>query len=219
MKREWIKAAFILFFILIFSSCATTSKEEKAEKGKEDKPQIKQVKVDSAEDFYNKGMDEFKKGDFDEAVSDFKTAVKMDDKHYKAYYALGQTYEKLNKDKEAEESYEQAIKIKSDYLPALEGLGLVCFKQKKYLQAEKGLKPARALGSKNPEIYYAFGEIEQRENECKFAQILFKQALSLNPDYQAARNGLAAAEQACKQKQQRQQQPQQQQRTTTPPRY
>lgn len=72
------------------------------------------------------------------------------------------------------------------------------------------------LNSQVPEIYYAFGEIEQRENECKFAQILFKQALKLNPDYLAAKNGLAAAEAACRQKQQRQQ-PQQPQRSTTPP--
>jgi Tfp pilus assembly protein PilF len=213
MKREWIKVFFVLFFALIFCSCATTSKEEK---GKEEKPAAVKAKEETAEDFYNKGQEELKKGNLEEAITDFRTAGKMDDKFYRAFYALGQTYEKLNKDKEAEEAYVAAIKIKSDYLPALEAFGLLCFRQKRYLDAEKGLKPARTLGSKNAEIYYAFGEIEQRENECKFAQILFKQALNLNPDHLAARNGLKAAEQSCRQKQQRQQQ--QQPRTTTPTR-
>jgi Tfp pilus assembly protein PilF len=189
MKRGWTKIALLLFLILMVCSCATATKEEKSDK------------MDSAEDFYHKGMKEFKEGDFEDAIIEFKKAVAMDGKYFKAYYALGQSYEKKNMAKEAEEAYEEAVKIQPKNLAAREALGLNCFHQKKYDEAEHNLKEARTLGSKIPEVYYCLGEIEQREHSCKTAIISFRQALKLDPDYMAARNGLKAAEEACRQKQ------------------
>ena len=189
MKRGWTKIALLLFLILMVCSCATTTKEEKS------------GKMDSAEDYYHKGMKEFKEGDFEEAIIEFKKAVAMDGKYFNAYYALGQSYEKKNKAKEAEDAYEEAVKIQPKNLSAREALGLNCFHQKKFKEAEHHLKEARRLGSKIPEVYYCLGEIEQREHACKTAIIAFRQALKLDPDYMAARNGLKAAEEACRQKQ------------------
>jgi len=189
MKKGWIKIALLLFLILMVCSCATATKEKKSDK------------MDSAEDYYHKGMKEFKDGDFEEAVIEFKKAVAMDGKYFKAYYALGQSYEKKNKAKEAEDAYEEAVKIQPKNLSAREALGLNCFHQKKFDEAEKNLKEARTLGSKMPEVYYCLGEIEQREHSCKTAIIAFRQALKLDPDYMAARNGLKAAEETCRQKQ------------------
>ncbi len=122
-------------------------------------------------------------------------------KDYQAYYALGRSYEKLNKSNEAEAAYEEAVKIKSDYLPAREALGLLYFHQMKFKEAEPHLKEARTLGSEVAEVYYGLGEIEQRENACVTAIIGYRQALKLNPDYLAARNGLKVAEDNCRQKQ------------------
>jgi Tfp pilus assembly protein PilF len=149
-------------------------------------------------------MKEYKEGDYQEATVEFKKAVEKDGRYFKAYYALGQSYEKLKKAKEAEEAYEEALKIDPKSLPAREALGLNYFHQKKYGDAEKHLKEARTLGSKKAEVYYCLGEIEQREHACKTAIIAYRQALKLNPDYMAARNGLKAAEEACRQKQQQQ---------------
>jgi len=193
MKREWLKCSVLLFVMLFACSCATTSKEEKA-------------KEDSAEDFYHKGMKEFKEGDFEDAVIEFKKAVAKDGKYFNAYYALGQSYEKQNKAKEAEDAYGEAVKIEPKNLSAREALGLNRFHQKKFDASEDHLKEARTLGSKLPEVYYCLGEIEQREHFCKTAIIAFKQALALDPDYMPARNGLKAAEDACRQKQPLQQQ-------------
>lgn len=185
-----MKAAVLMVLVLWGCSCATTSKEEK-------KPE----KV-SAEDYYNKGMKEFKEGDYLDATVEFKKAVEIDGKYFKAYYALGQSYEKLKKAKEAEEAFEEALKIEPKNLSARESLGLNYFHQKKFDEAEKHLKEARTLGSKVAEVYYCLGEIEQREHACKTAIIAFKQALKLDPDYMPARNGLKAAEEACRKRQQ-----------------
>jgi Tfp pilus assembly protein PilF len=204
MKREWMKVAVLSVLVLLAYSCASMSKKE-----------IKSEK-ESAEDYYHKGMKEYKEGDYEEATAAFKKAVEIDGKYFKAYYALGQSYEKRNKTKEAEEAYEEALKIDSKSLPVREALGLNYFRQKKYGEAEKHLKEARALGSKKAEVHYCLGEIEQREHSCKTAIVAFKQALKLDPDYMAARNGLKAAEEACRQKQKQQTPAAPQQKTIQP---
>ena len=107
----------------------------------------------------------------------------------------------MNKAKEAETAFEEAVKIEPNNLPAREALGLNRFHQKKFDASENHLKIARTLGSKIPEIYYCLGEIEQREHFCKTAIIAYKQALALDPDYLPARNGLKAAEADCRKKQ------------------
>lgn len=224
MKTRWIKTAFLLFLILIFCSCATAPKEEKSDKAileKSDEKKIekseeksldksdakairkmaKEIARDRSEDFFQKGMTEFNEGDFKDAVIAFKKAVDENPKDYMSYYALGQSYEKLNKTNEAEAAYEEVVKIKSDYLPAREALGLLYFHQKKIQEAEMHLKEARTLKSEVAEVYYCLGEIEQRENACATAIIAYKQALKLDPNYLAARNGLKVEEEACRQKQ------------------
>lgn len=204
MKREWMKVAVLSVLVLLAYSCASMSKKE-----------IKSEK-ENAEDYYHKGMKEFKEGDYEEAIVAFKKAVELNDKYFKAYYALGQSYEKRNKTKEAEEAYEEALKIDPKSLSAREALGLNYFHQKKFDNAEKHLKEARTLGSKKAEVYYCLGEIEQREHACKTAIVAFKQALKLDPDYMAARNGLKAAEEACRQKQKQQTPAAPQQKTIQP---
>jgi tetratricopeptide (TPR) repeat protein len=219
MKRGWMKCAILLFVMLFACSCATTSKEEKKEevkvkeeKVKEDKvkkEEVKEVKAkeEKAEDFYLKGIQEFKEGDFEDSIVQFKKAIEKNKRYFNAYYALGQSYEKLNKDMDAEEAYLEAVRIEPGNLSAREALGLTRFHQKKFAASEDQLKEARTLGSKLPEIYYCLGEIEQREHFCKTAIIAYKQALALDPDYMPARNGLKAAEAACKQKKPTQKRP------------
>jgi tetratricopeptide (TPR) repeat protein len=224
MKTRWIKTAFLLFLMLMVCSCATAPKEEKSDKAileKSDEKKIekseeksldkndakairkmaKEIAKDRSADFYQTGMTEFNEGDFKDAVIAFKKAVDENPKDYMSYYALGQSYEKLNKAKEATEAYEETVKIKADYLPAREALGLLYFHQKKIQEAEPHLKGARKLKSEMAEVYYCLGEIEQREHACKTAIIAYKQALKLDPDYVAARNGLKIAEEACRKKQ------------------
>jgi tetratricopeptide (TPR) repeat protein len=229
MKNKWTKTAFLIILIMMVGSCATSSKEEKSEKDSPKKKEVlqesdgkniektdekkledgeakairkmaKEIAKDRGADFYQTGMTEFNKGDFEDAVEAFIKAVEENPKDYKSYYGLGRSYEKLNRAEEAIASHETAVKINPNYLPAREAAGLLYFQQKKFQEAEAHLKEARTLKSQVAEIYYGIGEIEQREKACKTAMIAYKQALKLNPDYVAAHNGLKAAEAACRKK-------------------
>ncbi len=231
MKKRWTKTMFLIILMLMAYTCATGPKEEKSDKvalpqsdekkiekadektgGKDldanEKKAIRkmarEIAKDRGADFYQTGLDQFNKGDVADAVEAFKKAVNENPKDFRSYHALGRSYEKLTRPEEAIVSYEAALKIKPDYLPAREAAGLLFFQQKKFQEAEPHLKIARTLGSKVAEVYYSLGEIQQRENTCKPAIVAFKQALTLNPDYVAARNGLEAAKAACKKKQPKQ---------------
>lgn len=229
MEKKWTKTALLIMLLLLVGSCVTAPNKEKSKNGSPEKKEVlqksdqgkiektdvksleqneakairkmaKEIAKDRGADFYQNGMAEYNKGDFGDAVESFKKAVNENPKDYQSYYALGRSYEKLAKPAEAITSYEAVIKIKPDYLPAREAAGLLYFQQKKFQEAEGHLKLAGTLGSKTAEVYYCLGEIEQREKACKNAIIAYKEALKLNPDYVAARNGLKAAEAACRKK-------------------
>jgi tetratricopeptide (TPR) repeat protein len=175
-----------------------TDKKDKVEKaGKSDTAPKEKNRAD---DYYRDGLEDYKKGEFKEAIEEFKKAIEKDSKHLLAYYGLGLTYESLKRTKEAEESYEEAIRIDPKHLPSREALGLAYFKMDKYKNAEPHLKAARTLDSKVPEVYFALGEIEQKEKACRTAIIAYKQALKLNPNYLEAHNALKIAEADCRKK-------------------
>ena len=123
-----MKIAVLSVLVLFACSCASMSKKE-----------IKSEK-ESAEDYYHKGMKEYKEGDYEDATVAFKKAVEIDGKYFKAYYALGQSYEKRNKTKEAEEAYEEALKIDPKSLPVREALGTELFSPKKIWRGGKTFK-------------------------------------------------------------------------------
>lgn len=229
MKTKWSKAAFIVLLALAMACCTTALKEEQSDKGipeknenlqKEDETKTekldlgrldrsdektirkmaKEITRERGEDFFLTGINEYNKGDFEDAVEAFSKAVNEDPKDFRSYFFLGQSHEKLNQAKEAAEAYLEAIKIRSNYLPAQEAVGLVYFQQRQFKEAETHLREAQKLGSKIAEVYYGLGEIEQRKDSCETAIIAYEQALRLNPDYLAARNGLKVAKYACRQK-------------------
>ena len=184
------------------------SKKDKADKRDKDDMKDKDNKEDKpykessyrADDFYRKGLEEYKRGEFKNAADEFKKTIEKDGNHLLAYYALGLSYESLKRIKNAEEAYEEAVRIDPKHLPSREALGLLCFQMEKHQKAELHLKVARTLDSKVPEVYFALGEIEQMEKSCRTAIIAYKQALKLNPNYLEARNALKIAEADCRKK-------------------
>ena len=60
---------------------------------------------------YNKGRNQILQKKYNEAITSFKEAIKVDAKFYKAYYMLGYTYKKLGKLTQATDSYKKAIEI------------------------------------------------------------------------------------------------------------
>lgn len=149
------------------------------------------------EHFFKEGMEDFRKGEFREAIEHFEHAIQMRPGYVEAYYFMGQAYENLHKDDPAEKAYKNAVSYDQRYLPAREALGLLEFEDKEYKEAEKQLEAAIGLGSTNAHVFYAAGRIDLSEKECRKAIKKLKEALRLDPDFHDAREWLDKAEDRC----------------------
>lgn len=62
---------------------------------------------------------------YDEAISMFQKAIKIDESYAKAHYALGMMYSSKGMDDEANAAYNRAIKINPDYEAELKKVGVI----------------------------------------------------------------------------------------------
>ena len=153
----------------------------------------------SAQDHFNWGLNAFRMGQFDNAISEFQQALAMDPGFADAYFYLGQTYEKKNMTADAERAYMDAIRANARHLKSREALGILLYKSGRAGAAKEQLEQARALFSIMPEVYFYLGEIYRAENRCLDALAAYERALQLNSSYVEARNALDVTKKTCRQ--------------------
>lgn len=86
---------------------------------------------------------------FEEAVKAYKKWIAKNPKDDNAYYYLGRTYAKLMQDDDAEEAFQEAVKLKPDDSEYQTELGSILIKLAKYGEAIKPLKKAIELDESN----------------------------------------------------------------------
>lgn len=86
---------------------------------------------------------------FDNAAKAYEKLIKKDPKNDNAYFNLGRSYNKLNKDPEAEKALRQAVKLKPDDSEYQTELGAILIKLAKYDDAEVILKKALEVDPDN----------------------------------------------------------------------
>jgi protein O-GlcNAc transferase len=69
-------------------------------------------------------------------------------------------------------------------------LGILYFEQKDFHKAEKIIKKALALRSKDGEIYYNLGNLFKEQNSLRKAEKTFRHALKIAPESPDLHNGL-----------------------------
>jgi len=107
----------------------------------------------SAQDWYNAGYSESDAGRYEQAVSDFKTAISLRPDYAEAYNMLGFCSRKLGNVDEAFTYYDKALKLKPNFPEAREYYGEAYLQQgnlakavQQYIVLEKsGSKEAREL--------------------------------------------------------------------------
>lgn len=86
---------------------------------------------------------------FGDAVKAYKKWIAKNPKDDNAYYYLGRTYAKLTQDDDAEEAFQEAVKLKPDDSEYQTELGAILIKLAKYNEAIKPLKKAIDLDAAN----------------------------------------------------------------------
>lgn len=147
--------------------------------------------------YYQQGIGYFQQEQWAHAQASFQYAVDMDPNYVEAWYHLALTYHKQNMLRNAEEAAKRAAVINPRFLPAREFLGMIYFQRPDFLAAKMELEAARALGSRDPNVFVALGEIYLSENRCKDALDALNHAMALDPGNVRGRDALAKAKAKC----------------------
>ena len=125
------------------------------------------------------------------AVFDFKHAIELDpNKSFVSWNNLGKLYYQQQEYLQAIEAYNQALAIKSDYLPALIGLGNVQKSSRQYTQAVNSYDLALEINPKYLEAWYGKGSVAEYLGKFESAQEYYQKASDLKPDWEAAKAAL-----------------------------
>lgn len=132
---------------------------------------------------------------FDRAIFDFKRAIELDlNRSYVPWNNLGKLYYQQQEFPQAVEAYNEALAIKSDYLPALIGLGNVQKSSKLYQQAMNSYDQALAINPDYHEAWYGKGSVAEYLKQYQNAREYYQKALELKPDWETATRSLARVE-------------------------
>ncbi len=106
---------------------------------------------------YNRGAEEFKKKNYDEAIARFKLAVEIDEKFYRAWAFLAMAQAAAGKIDDAIESYRKCIDVEPTYHKAYNNIGEL-YRRKGLLDyATMVFKMATELDPAHAHYFYNLG--------------------------------------------------------------
>lgn len=136
--------------------------------------------------FNNRGLAYSSKGDYDKAIADFLSAIKINPKCAEAYYNLGLAHSLTKQYDQAIENYSQAIKIYPNYAAAFNNRGLAYNHKQSYDLAVADFDRALQIRPDFAEAFYNRGLTYCYKKEYDRAVPEFDQALRIKPAYTEA---------------------------------
>ena len=131
--RFWIILPIVLFFLL---SCATTGQ--------------KQTESSDPKFYNNRGIDYGKKGQYDQAISDYTKAIDLNPRDDVAYYNRGVAHAAKGQYDQSIFDCSKAVEINPNFAEAYLGRAVAYYFRKKYDRSWEDIKRAEALGYKIP---------------------------------------------------------------------
>jgi len=113
---------------------------------------------EKARSHYSNGIEESKKGNRQAAIEEFKQAIAEHPSFTLAFNELGVQYLKLNRVEEADQAFQNALKIDPDSFPALTNRGLANIMMKRYGEAVPILRKALKKNDQSAVCHYLLGQ-------------------------------------------------------------
>ncbi len=127
------KSALLYFFLFLFISIGSiVAQDMNAEAGK----------------LYNEGNKLFKAGNYDGALQQYEAALKIE-KDYRIYYQRGLALKSLGNLEQAKTSFQESIKLKSDFEGGYNALGGVYFSMGNYEEAVNNFEKVLEFSKNN----------------------------------------------------------------------
>ena len=143
---------------------------------------------------YNNGLDLARKGDFKSAVTYFEKAIQADDMFAQAYYMLGVSQKRLNKNTEAINSFKKAIEVDKKFEGAYIALGNLQASMDSYESAINSFNAVLAFNNKSAKAYYGVGNVFYKQKKYDMAIDRLKKAVEYDPSYDSAWNYLGLSQ-------------------------
>jgi tetratricopeptide (TPR) repeat protein len=133
---------------------------------------------ETAETYFNRGVDYTQKGDFKKAVSDFNKAIEVNPEFVVAYLNRGFSYSRMGELDEAIADYTKAIALNPRYAIAYHNRGFVYRRMGEYDRAILDFTKAIEIDPKYASAYYHRGHIYHYNGEYEKAWEDIKKARS-----------------------------------------
>lgn len=136
--------------------------------------------------YYNLGKMFQDKGQYDEAVRNYKETVRIDPGDYEAWNNMGTIFYAQGKIDQAISSYKQSLKANPNYTIAIFNEGLARLKQREYGEAISQFGRVLKMKPDWPEAHNYTGDAYVQLGNYDLAVKHYEEAIKLRPDYLTA---------------------------------
>ena len=119
---------------------------------------------------------------FNETISFFKKAIKINSNNFEIYNNFGVALKNLGDIENAIDNYKKTLDLKPDFVPAIFNLALAYTKTENYENAIKKSKEVINLNPSNARAYNNLGNIYRYLNKKNDAILNYRKALETNPN-------------------------------------
>ncbi len=135
----------------------------------------------TAEEYTEKGNNNYHKSEFEKAIEAYKKAIKIDPDSDGAHHNIGLAYDNLGKFEKAIEAYKKAIEINPDSDGAHHNIGLAYYNLGKFEKAIEAYKKAIEISPNSDVAYDGMGLAYLKLGKFKETMEAYKKAIDLNP--------------------------------------
>ncbi len=132
-------------------------------------------------------------GKYDEAILEFKKAIKLEPYHVKAYHNLANVYQRKGLLKEAEELYRITLKMYPYFAEAHNNLGFIYQSQGKLEQAVSEYESALEIDPDFAGAHSNLGNVYYEKDQLDEAVREYRKAIKIKPNFALAHNNLGKA--------------------------
>lgn len=150
----------------------------------------------TAKDYVNEGNKLQDKGELEEAIQAYKSALEIDPKSAKAYHSMGNVLIKQDQIQKAILSFRKAIEIQPNLSSSHYRLGEIFRSQNSLDEAIESYQAAIDFDQKSYKFYYGLGLTLSQKGKWEEAISAYRHVIELNPSFSRAYHQLEEAREA-----------------------
>lgn len=121
-------------------------------------------------------------GDADRAIALFRQYQQAAPNDVEAYGLLADTLGKAGRKQEAEETFQQAIRLRPGYWPTYQRLGVFYLNERQFEKSEHSFLTAIGIAPDSPALHYNLGALYFERSQWAEARVEFEKSLKIRPN-------------------------------------